>query len=237
MAARRFYGLHWAWAVVLLFVYVSLLALGAIYIRWNFFLKSFNKGANQKCIALTFDDGPGQETAAILNILKAQNVPAAFFCIGKNASTNVDLLKRIDAEGHLAGNHSYNHGFNFDWQSANAMAAEMRKTNEAIAIAIGKTPKLFRPPYGVTNPNLAKAVGLTYMRSIGWSLRSFDTKVKDPQVLLNRVLSKLQGGDIILLHDTKAITREILTDLIINARKKGFTFVRIDKMLSIDAYA
>jgi len=75
------------------------------------------------------------------------------------------------------------------------------------------------------------------MHSIGWSLRSFDTKAKNSQELLNSILDKLQGGDIVLLHDTKAITREILTDLIVNARKKGFTFVRIDKMLSIDAYA
>ena len=237
LAARRFYGLHWAWALGLLFMYVSLLILGAIYIRWNFFLKSFNKGTNEKYIALTFDDGPGQETAAILDILKMQNEPATFFCIGKNAVTNAEVLKRVDAEGHLVGNHSYNHGFNFDWQSANAMAAEMRKTNEVIATAIGKTPKLFRPPYGVTNPNLAKAVALTNMHSIGWSLRSFDTKAKNSQELLNSILDKLQGGDIVLLHDTKAITREILTDLIVNARKKGFTFVRIDKMLSIDAYA
>jgi len=237
LGARRFYGLHWVWPVVLLFVYVSLLVLGAIYIRWNFFLKCYNKGQDKKYIALTFDDGPGQETAAILDILKMQNAPATFFCIGKNAATNTEVLKRIDAEGHLVGNHSYNHGFNFDWQSANTMAAEMSKTNEVIATAIGKTPKLFRPPYGVTNPNLAKAVALTNMHSIGWSLRSFDTKAKSAQELLNSISDKLQGGDIILLHDTKAITREILTDLIVNARKKGFTFVRIDKMLSIDVYA
>lgn len=211
--------------------------LGAIYIRWNFFLTSYNKGVDNKTIALTFDDGPGAETAPILDILKEQNVPATFFNIGKNAAGNHDMLKRMDAEGHAIGNHSYSHGFNFDWQSAAAMSAEIEKTNDVITNVIGKTPRLFRPPYGVTNPNLARAVDKTKMHSIGWSLRSFDTKAKDPQTLLDGILKQLKGGDIILLHDTKPITREILTDLIINARKKGFTFVRVDKMLSLNAYA
>lgn len=235
--AQRYYGISVIWAIVWLFLYISLLVLGAIYIRWNFFLKSYNKGGDNKTIALTFDDGPGAETPAILDILKEQNVAAAFFNIGKNAVGNLDILKRMDVEGHAIGNHSYNHGFNFDWQSTTAMSTEIEQTNNVIDNAIGKMPRLFRPPYGVTNPNLARAVNKTQMHSIGWSLRSFDTKAKDPQVLLNSILKQLKGGDIILLHDTKSITREILTDLIINARKKGFTFVRVDKMLSLNAYA
>lgn len=235
--AQRYYGVSIIWAIVWLFLYISLLVLGAIYIRWNFFLKSYNKGVDNKTIALTFDDGPGAETSDILDILKKQDVPAAFFNIGKNAADKLDMLKRMDMEGHIIGNHSYNHGFNFDWQSTTAMSAEIGKTNDAVTNAIGKTPRLFRPPYGVTNPNLARAVNKMQMHSIGWSLRSFDTKAKDPQVLLNNILKQLKGGDIVLLHDTKSITREILTDLIINARKKGFTFVRVDKMLSLNAYA
>jgi peptidoglycan/xylan/chitin deacetylase (PgdA/CDA1 family) len=230
-------SLPWGWLLVVVLVYVHLLVLGAIYIRWNFYLFSFSKGKNKQQIALTFDDGPAGETAAILDILKEQKVPAAFFSIGKNAAAHPELVKRWDAEGHLVGNHSYNHGFNFDWQCAKKMLQEIDDTNRFIQQTIGKKPRLFRPPYGVTNPNLARAVKMAGMDSIGWNIRSFDTKAKDPQQLLDRIVQKLRGGDIILLHDSMGITKEILTELIAQARKKGFTFVRVDQLLDIEAYA
>jgi len=235
-AGYFFNGLSWGWIMVLVVVYVHLLVLGSIYIRWNFYFRSFHRGKEPRQVALSFDDGPAANTAAILDILKAQQVPAAFFSIGKNAAANPGLVKRWQNEGHVIGNHSYHHGFNFDWQTARKMQAEIEQTNETIAAITGQKPKLFRPPYGVTNPNLAKAVHRSKMHSIGWSLRSFDTKAKDPDLLLKRILSQLKGGDIILLHDSMDVTRQILTPLITEARKKGFIFTRVDKMLDLEAY-
>lgn len=228
--------IEWWWLLVLFLLYIHLLVLGAIYIRWNFYLHSLNKGKNKQ-IALTFDDGPAAETAAILDILKQHSIEAAFFTIGKNAAQHPALLQRWHAEGHIVGNHSYLHGFNFDWLPVGKMVAEIEQTNKLVQAATGSKPLLFRPPYGVTNPNLAKAVKRTGMISIGWSLRSFDTKAKDPEQLLKRLFNKLQHGDIILLHDSMPVTRQILTDFIIGAREKGFTFARVDKLLDIDAYA
>jgi peptidoglycan-N-acetylglucosamine deacetylase len=223
------HGASFWWLAGVIVAYINILVLGTIFIRWNFYIPSLNKSGNKQLVALSFDDGPAKETAAILDVLKAEGVPATFFSIGKNAVAHPDLVKRWDEEGHVVGNHSYHHGFNFDWRSAKAMAMEIEETNTAIKKIIGKTPKLFRPPYGVTNPNLAKAVKRTGMHSIGWSVRSFDTAAKDKL--------KVEGGDIILLHDSMPITREILTSLISRLREKGFTFARLDKMLEIDAYA
>ncbi|MBS1771989.1 MAG: polysaccharide deacetylase family protein [Bacteroidetes bacterium] len=228
---------EWWWILIIVLVYLHILVLGAIYIRWNFFLKSYNKGSKSNLIALTFDDGPSTETARILDVLMRQNVQAAFFSIGKNAVNHPELVKRWHNEGHLIGNHSYNHGFNFDWQSSKTMANEITQTNETIKKITGVIPKLFRPPYGVTNPNVAKAVSRTSMYSIGWNIRSFDTKAKDKDALLEKILSRLKGGDIILLHDSMAITAEILTELIVNARQKGFNFARVDQLLDLEAYA
>ena len=225
------------WLIPLFVLYTIPLVLGAIYIRWNFYFKSFDKGTNKEWITLTFDDGPASQTAAILDILKVQGVPAAFFSIGRNAAANPDLVRRWATEGHIIGNHSYHHGFNFDWKSAKAMAAEIEETNQTINSITGLTPKLFRPPYGVTNPNLGKAIRKTGMHSIGWNIRSFDTTAKEPAQLLARILDQLTGGDIILLHDSMPLTREILTELIVRARQKGFTFVALDKMLDLNAYA
>lgn len=215
-----------------------MLVTGAVFINWNFYLHAFHRSTTaEKAIALTFDDGPAAETAAILDILQEHNVPAAFFSIGRQAAAHPELVQRWYREGHLVGNHSYDHGFHFDWKTATAMQQEMEQTNALIHSLIGKKPKLFRPPYGVTNPNLARAVRCTEMFAIGWNIRSFDTTAKDRTALLNRILDRLKGGDIVLMHDSMPITREILTDLIICARRKGFTFVRVDKMLGLDAYA
>lgn len=236
--ALYLYGIaDWYWILVLIILYIHLLVLGAVYIQWNFYVKSYNKGTADKFIALTFDDGPAGETERILDILKEQKVEAAFFTIGKRAADNPGVVKRWYDEGHLIGNHSYNHGFNFDWKSARNMATEIERTNTIVSGITGKTPLLFRPPYGVTNPNVAKSVKLTGMYSIGWNIRSFDTKAKDSGMLKQRILSGLKGGDIILLHDSMPVTAEILTDLIVQARQKGFTFARVDKLLGLQPYA
>ena len=75
------------------------------------------------------------------------------------------------------------------------------------------------------------------MHTIGWSLRSFDTKAKDADKLLQKLLSDVKGGDVILLHDSVLLTARILTAFIQACRQKGFTFVRLDQMLGLEAYA
>lgn len=227
------------WIALLLvsFLYTIFLTLCVVQIRWNYFIKAYNKGYKKGQIALTFDDGPNSETAMILDILKEENVPAAFFCIGKNVIANPLLILRMHDEGHIIGNHSQYHTHSFDWMSANRMLAEIEECNDSVQQVTGFRPNLFRPPYGVTNPNLARAVRRSGMKTIGWSLRSYDTVIRQPEKLKARILGKLKDGDIILLHDSVPATREILTDLIHEARKKGFTFVRIDQLLDVSAYA
>lgn len=228
----------WWWIPALAVLYILLLVLGAIFIRWNFFIPAKHHGdRNSMQLALSFDDGPATHTEAILDILKAESVPAAFFSIGKRAEAAPDVVRRWHEEGHVVGNHSYAHSFHFDWQNRTKMVAEIRHTNEILKGIIGKTPLLFRPPYGVTNPELSHAVNLTNMHTIGWSLRSFDTSAKDADKLLQKLLKKVKGGDVILLHDSVTHTASILTAFIKACRQKGFIFVRLDKMLGLEAYA
>lgn len=228
--------ISWWWLLVIISVYLGVLFLGVVNIRWNFFLSSISRGNDSKSIALTFDDGPAAHTAEILDVLRLHHVPAAFFTIGKHAAVNPDIVKRWDAEGHIIGNHSYEHGFNFDWQTSRKIEADLQKANKLIDSIIGKTPNLVRPPYGITNPNVAKAIRQIGMQSIGWSIRSFDTRISDPEKLLGKILNSLRGGDVILLHDSMPVTAQILTELIVQAQKKGFTFARIDTLLHVDAY-
>lgn len=230
--------LSWLWMLMPCVFYLLMLMSGALFIRWNFFIPSLHHGSRQsKELALTFDDGPAAHTSGILDILRTEAVPAAFFSIGKQAAASPEIVRRWHDEGHIIGNHSYHHSYSFDWQGRDDMATEIRRTNEAINTITGKRPKLFRPPYGVTTPALSQAVNLTNMISVGWSVRSLDTTANDARRLTRRITSKLKGGDIILLHDSVALTASILTTLIQTCRQKGFTFVRLDKMLGVDAYA
>ncbi len=109
-------------------------------------------------------------------------------------------------------------------------------SKEAVAIT-GLEPLLFRPPYGVMNPNLARAIKKGQFMPISWSIRSFDTTIKDKQKLLSRIITKVKPGDIILLHDSMEITATILPELIQQLMSKGYKIGRLDKMLNINAYA
>ncbi|MBL0342734.1 MAG: polysaccharide deacetylase family protein [Bacteroidetes bacterium] len=97
--------------------------------------------------------------------------------------------------------------------------------------------KLFRPPYGVTTPVVAKVISETGMQPIGWSLRSMDTVIKDEAKLVLKIKNNLKSGDIILLHDTAAVTLAALQQIINEIKAKGFKIVRIDQLLNIEPYA
>ncbi|HVI47602.1 MAG TPA: polysaccharide deacetylase family protein [Chitinophaga sp.] len=211
---------------------------GAANIRSGFFIQTFcNADTAEKVVALSFDDGPHTElTPQILDVLATHKVPAAFFCIGKNIEGNNHLLQRIHADGHVIGNHTYSHDYWFDVYSRRKMEEDMEKMDSVTINATGLQPRLFRPPYGVTNPNLAGAIRSGNYLAIGWNIRSMDTVAQDADRLLQRVMNGLRPGAVILLHDTQEITAGILAQLIEGIHKKGYRFERIDKMLNVPAY-
>lgn len=230
--------LPWWIFALLLAGYTSMLVWGSMSITVGFYMPITCKvNTTEKVVALTFDDGPQTYfTPQVLDILQAHHVPAAFFCIGKNVEAQEELLKRMHAEGHLIGNHSYSHHFWFDLFGAGQMLEELRLTDTLVENATGLRPHFFRPPYGVTNPNLRKAVVRGGYFPLGWNIRSLDTMAKKEEDLLHRITSKLQPGSIILLHDSMEITVKILPALIGAIRSKGYTIERIDKILNIPAY-
>lgn len=233
----------WQWSpwIVLFTILLFLLAkaYGSIFIDSNFYIRTICKGEGQgNSIAITFDDGPVQgATDRILKILKEKNIKATFFCIGKNIEKAKLLMKQIDADGHLIGNHSFNHGKFFDLQPVGSLHDELAKTSQTIFDAINKRPNLFRPPYGITNPNLARAVSNGKYQTIGWSVRSFDTISKDRKQLWNRVTKKLKAGDVVLFHDRCENTIDMLPDFIDHISKIGLTIAPLDQVLNIAPYA
>jgi len=218
-------------------IYLVLLVFGSIKINWNFYFKSIGHGKKDKPeIALTFDDGPDEHyTQNILDVLKKHNIAAAFFCVGQNIENNTSIFDQIIKDGHIVGNHSYSHSFLFDFFSPAKMVREINHTNQLIRKHTGKKARLFRPPYGVTNPFLCKALKKTRHISISWSLRSFDT-TKNMEDMMLHLKRKLKDGDIILFHDTSNVTSESLEEFIIYVKNEGKKIVGLDKLLKISAY-
>ena len=221
------------------FVYSLFLFYGSYYVGSNFFMKvlcSANTDAMQ--IAISFDDGPATaHTPEILEVLRSNKVPATFFCIGKNIAGNELLLQQIKEDGHIIGNHSYSHHFWFDMFSTKKMMADVQQMSESVQHTLGVRPLLFRPPYGVTTPNMRKVMDKTGYTAIGWNIRSLDTVIKEEQKLLEKITGKLRPGAIVLLHDTSKTTLSVLPRFIAAARSKGYEFVRADKLLNVAPYA
>jgi len=227
----------WVYAGIIL-VFLSLQAYGSIVLSAQFFLPvQFRGPAASRSIALTFDDGPlPGYTERVLDILKAHNVQAAFFCIGHRVTSHPDLVARIHADGHVLGNHSYWHGKLFDLQTPAAIRAELEHTNAALHDIIRKRPRFFRPPYGVTNPMVAAAVRKLNYTTIGWSLRSFDSVSRDSGELMGKVSDQLQAGDIVLFHDYSEAMITMLPKFLKHVVNAGLKIVRVDELLQEQAY-
>lgn len=227
----------WVYSILIL-CYLVVHAAGSIILSMQFFLPVKYKGSSQsQSIAITFDDGPiPGKTERILEILRKYQVRATFFCIGNRIDKNTALVKRIHDEGHLLGNHSYWHGKTFDLQSSSKIEKELSDTDLALKKAIGITPRFFRPPYGVTNPMVARAVKHRKYETIGWSVRSFDTITPNSGALMKRITKSLKSGDMILLHDYCDVTISILPALLEHINKLGLKIVRADELLNEKAY-
>ncbi len=222
---------------LLLVTWVVILVLGSIFIQWNFYFFSHSHGdRNSPEISITFDDGPDETiTPKILSVLEKNNIRAAFFCVGKKIEKYPEIFKSIVEKGHIIGNHSYSHSFWFDFYSSRRMAEEISKTDELIFKLSGKKNRFFRPPYGVTNPMLRKALKKTGHISVAWSLKSNDT-VKTPDNVLLNLNKKLKNGDIVLFHDSIPATPELIEQFIINTKNTGKRFVRLDELLKFKRY-
>lgn len=215
--------------IILLFAYLSIEFSGAYFIGLNFHLQSVNYlDKNEDKVALTFDDGPcGPKTSRVLDTLKKHNVKATFFVIGKNIAGHETIVKRMFDEGHAVGSHSYSHHFWIDIWGKKKLQDDIAKSIKEIEKISGTKTTLFRPPYGVTNPNFAYVLPKLNLKSIGWNVRSYDTSTNDVNKILERVMQKTGKGSVILLHDRLDIMPELLDKLIPALKAKQLEFVTI----------
>lgn len=202
--------------------------------RWGVYLKSLCRNPKRgRVVALTFDDGPNfVQTPKVLDVLKEYNVKACFFCIGKEAENNKELLKRISDEGHVIGNHSYNHTPSFPILSVRGMVNDLKRCGSLLEEVTGKKTQLFRPPYGVTNPTVAKAVKKLGYITVGWNIRSLDTS-RTQEATLKRIKRRLKDGSVILLHDRMPFSHNLLKSLLEYLAEQGYEVVGLDELFNL----
>lgn len=190
---------------------------------------------NQKTLYLTFDAGyENGYTPAILDVLKKEKVPATFFVVGAYIQDNPELIRRMEKEGHLVGNHTMDHPDMSALDSKEDFDRELTQVEEAYKTAVGKEmPKLYRPPQGkfsFANLKMAKELGY---KTVFWSLAYVDWYVdRQPtrEEAMNKLLPRTHNGAVILLHSTSKTNGEILQELIQKWKEEGYRFASLDRL-------
>ncbi len=193
-------------------------------------------------IALTFDDGPNEPyTLQVLDILDKYNIKATFFMIGKNVKKFPETAGKVADAGHVIGNHTYNHRgplLDTPLRAAN----ELNRAEEVIKKIISTPLYLFRPPYGATNRwVLRQAERLGYV-ICQWSVNAGDWRKANPRKIIRKVLSEVENGAIILMHDGRNLaaghdrssTVAALPEIIVALQDKGYSFVTVPQLLELE---
>ncbi|WP_291057693.1 polysaccharide deacetylase family protein [Herbiconiux sp.] len=179
------------------------------------------------CIALTFDDGPGDYTAQVLDDLDARRAAATFFLQGYRVAQNPGVVVRMHAEGHEIGNHSWNHP-DLTKLTDEEIRDQLERTTKAIQDAAGVRPSTFRPPYGAVDP---RVLAQTELPAILWTIDTNDWRIPDDATLLDRAVQQPGPGAIVLLHDVHENTARMTPMIVDGLLGRGFTLVTVQQLL------
>lgn len=211
---------------VVLVLMVMLLALSDAMIEKY---KTVSVSSNvEKKVAITFDDGPNPDyTPDLLKGLKERGVSATFFLLGKEAEKYPELVLQMYEEGHLLATHSYAH-VNLCNLNDEAAVEQVVKTNTIIEEITGECPQFIRPPFGCWKENLDYK---TTMIPVLWDVDPLDWNTNNTAVIVKRVLTSVEDGDIILLHDASQSSVDAALLIIDQLQKEGYLFVTVEEMV------
>lgn len=184
----------------------------------------------EKCVALTFDDGPGPDTPKLLDTLKAENVPATFLLVGKAVATYPDTVAREFKEGHSLGVHTWNHP-QLTKIPDDKIVNEITSTADAIKKAAPDAKLTFtRPPYGAFNPRVISVLKSLNHAALIWDVDTLDWKHRDPNAVLSQVQQQTKPGSVILMHDIHPTSIQAVPEIIKYLRSQGFTMVTVPEL-------
>ncbi|MDB4959534.1 MAG: putative xylanase/chitin deacetylase [Myxococcales bacterium] len=189
---------------------------------------------DRRSLALTFDDGPDpSRTPLLLDLLAELDIKATFFLLGNRVDAHPDLARRIVAEGHEIGNHTYNHRY-LPLARSRSVAAELEATDRAIARATGITPVLARPPYGGRSPRNVRVFDRLEKRLVLWDVNSYDWRGAPAAEVAHRVVEQVRPGSIILMHEAREggeTTIDAVRALVPTLQNEGFEFTTVTGVL------
>jgi len=235
---------RWALSMGMCVIVAGILSYGYFFPASDVFGKTYAQAVTtQKVIALSFDDGPNEPyTSQILDILSSYGVKATFFVVGKNVEYYPDVARRIVAEGHVLGNHSYTHKALSEFDVPDYSEVDLAQA--AIYNVTGVRPHLFRPPYGRKTPWELEYVKRKGLVTVTWSVSANDPHKPPSDAITEKVLHAARPGAIILLHDGNGIkhgadrsrTVAALPQIIESLKAQGYTFVTVPEVLGISPY-
>jgi peptidoglycan/xylan/chitin deacetylase (PgdA/CDA1 family) len=182
--------------------------------------------ARVRCVALTFDDGPGEHTRVLLDGLRRSGARVTFFVLGQKVGRHSDLVRRMVYEGHEVGNHTWSHP-PMPTLSTSEMRSQVERTQEAVKSASGMRPRVFRPPYGATDKKVARVVN---MPQIAWNIDCLDWHPKDSRKGIEAGMKQAGPGGIMLLHDVYPSTVTTVPRIVSGLRQRGFTLVTVSEL-------
>ena len=195
----------------------------------------YAQNTTEKVLYLTFDAGfENGNTPIILDALKKHSAPATFFVVGTYIESNPDLIKRMEKEGHIVGNHTYHHPDMTKLSSLSAFEKELKDVENAYNNVTGKEmTKFYRPPQGKYNENnlqMAKELGY---HTFFWSLAYVDWQENNQptkEEAFDKLLTRVHPGAIVLLHSTSKTNGEILDELLTKWEEMGYQFKSLDSI-------
>lgn len=216
--------------------------LGVSFPEWQLFGPGLCRVATtQKVVALTFDDGPDPaSTPALLDLLARKGVRATFFCIGKRVARHRELARRIAAEEHLVGNHSFAHSRQTNFFGATRLRADLERAQAEITRTVGRAPEFFRPPMMLTNQRVFRVTRALSLMVAGCTVRGYDLRGTSTQKVLQRVLRRLKPGAIIALHDGGVPSSrlvDLVERLLEQLHTRGYRCLRLDELVACEATA
>ncbi|MFC4059079.1 polysaccharide deacetylase family protein [Planomonospora corallina] len=176
-----------------------------------------------KCVALTFDDGPGRHTGTLLRHLAKHDARATFFVVGRNAAADPGAVRRTAEAGHEIGNHSWSHR-DLTRLSDSGIRADLARADRAIEKATGAAPELFRPPYGALDAGVRKQAGRPVVL---WSVDTLDWRYRDSATVARRAVKGAKPGAVILFHDIHPTTVKAIPEVLKSLSKRGYHFVTV----------
>ncbi|MFD0871600.1 polysaccharide deacetylase family protein [Paenibacillus residui] len=200
-----------------------------------------NGPSSKREVALTFDDAPDDRfTPQVLDVLKKEGVKATFFVVGNRVEKHPDIVQRMVDEGHVIGNHSYDHA-NLPKLTDDKFREQITRTDSLIRNFTGYTPSLLRPPYGNINEGQIQWLASQQKRIINWNVDSLDWKGLSAEQVETNILAHVFPGSIILQHSAGGTGEDLtgtvnaLPRIIAKLREDGVKLVTIPELLNISA--